>query len=562
MRPERLTVKRKLIFSFGSLAALVLVVSATSLKALDDANSRFRLFIDGIDSRTKTATAVRDAVDRRAIAVRNMVLVTKAPDFMVEKNAANEAHSNVQSRLEQLRKILRSSNAAFTSGHDQMLVSSIEEVERVYGPVALAIVDLAASGRQREAIAKMNDECRPLLERLEKAVQAYVEYNDSRARAMISQAVASYAKQNIALIAACVAAFLTAALAGWWLAYSLRRALGAEPSVLGTIAQQVASGDLSPVDGASKAIPGSVLDSLASMQQELAALVGQVRGSANSIATGSVEIASGSASIALRTEEQAGSLVQTAATLEQVTNAVNACAQAASMASHMAASASQVAIRGGDVVNQVVITMVDIQDSSRRISEIIGTIDGIAFQTNLLALNAAVEAAHAGNQGKGFAVVATEVRNLAQRSAVAAREIKSLIVASVERVEAGGRLVEEAGLTMEDILKNVRHVATTISEISTMARKQSHDLGQVNMAMSALEIMTNQNAAMVEESSAAASSLRDQAHQLSDLVGAFRLNEISPHSHRTFSIRSTDQSLVVQPQIASIAPSALKIAGI
>ena len=252
--------------------------------------------------------------------------------------------------------------------------------------------------------------------------------------------------------------------------------------------------------------------------------IGAVRVSAESITTASTEIASGNLDLSQRTESAASSLQQTASSMEQLTATVRQSAESAVQAKNLAASAAQVALRGGAVVSQVVTTMDDINGSSKKIADIIGTIDGIAFQTNILALNAAVEAARAGEQGRGFAVVASEVRSLAQRSAEAAREIKSLIGASVSSVDSGGALVQEAGSTMGEIVAGIQRVSDIIGEISAATSEQSRGIGQVNQAVSQLDGMTQQNAALVEQSAAAADSLREQAGELAQVVGAFRLS--------------------------------------
>jgi methyl-accepting chemotaxis protein len=253
-------------------------------------------------------------------------------------------------------------------------------------------------------------------------------------------------------------------------------------------------------------------------------VVSQVHASSQIIQLASAEVASGNGDLSQRTENAAGSLQQTASSMEQLTATVRQSEDAARQASNLAQSASSVAQHGGQAVAQVVATMDDINASSRRISDIIGTIDGIAFQTNILALNAAVEAARAGEQGRGFAVVASEVRSLAQRSAAAAREIKSLIGASVERVETGSRQVADAGRTMGDIVDSVQRVNLIIGEISAAAADQSAGIGQVNGAVAQLDQSTQQNAALVEQSAAAAESLREEAERLAQLVATFKLH--------------------------------------
>jgi methyl-accepting chemotaxis protein len=289
------------------------------------------------------------------------------------------------------------------------------------------------------------------------------------------------------------------------------------------VAQDIAAGDLTReirVEGRDEA--AELLQSLRQMQQWLQRVVVQVRSSADSIGVASSQVATGNQDLSGRTEQTASSLQQTASSMEQLTDTVNQTADSARTANQLAASASEVAQRGGAVVSQVVSTMNDISAASRKIADIIGVIDGIAFQTNILALNAAVEAARAGEQGRGFAVVAGEVRSLAQRSAEAAREIKSLIGASVDKVESGSRLVQDAGSTMGEIVASVQRVTDIIGEISAAAAEQSQGIGQVNSAVSQLDQMTQQNAALVEESAAAAESLSEQARRLAEAVSIFQ----------------------------------------
>ena len=268
---------------------------------------------------------------------------------------------------------------------------------------------------------------------------------------------------------------------------------------------------------------GDLMRALCRMAGALSTAIGQVRSASDSIRTASAEIASGSLDLSQRTEQAASQLQQTAGSVGQLTDSVRQSADAAAQAKQLAVSASTVARRGGAVVSQVVSTMDEINQSSKRIADIIGTIDGIAFQTNILALNAAVEAARAGEQGRGFAVVASEVRSLAQRSAEAAREIKVLIGTSVDKVETGSRLVQDAGSTMGEIVASVQRVTDVIGEITAAAAEQSGGIGQVGHAVTSLDQMTQQNAALVEQSAAAAESLKDQALRLADVVGRFQL---------------------------------------
>ena len=335
--------------------------------------------------------------------------------------------------------------------------------------------------------------------------------------AMARQAVL----KNVAVV--CAVLLVIGGL-GFVVAKSVLRQIGGEPEQAMRAMDEVRAGNLAVEIGSPP--PGSLMHGLAGMIESLRGTVARVRQSTDSISTASSEIATGNLDLSGRTEQTASNLQQTAASMEQLTGTVNQTAASANKANELAVSASSAAEKGGAVVAQVVQTMDDINASSKKIADIIGVIDGIAFQTNILALNAAVEAARAGEQGRGFAVVAGEVRSLAQRSAEAAKEIKNLIGASVERVESGAQLVGEAGSAMTTIVSSVRNVASIISEITAAAAEQSSGIGQVNGAVTELDKMTQQNAALVEESAAAAESLKEQAQRLSEVVQVFRLEAV------------------------------------
>lgn len=291
-----------------------------------------------------------------------------------------------------------------------------------------------------------------------------------------------------------------------------------------TIAETVAAGDLtSNITNTSRDEVGKLLFALGEMNISLARVVGQVRSGTESMATSTKEIANGNMDLSSRTESQASALEQTASSMEELTSTVKQNADNARQANQMALSASEVAMRGGNVVSEVVSTMGAINDSSRKIVDIISVIDGIAFQTNILALNAAVEAARAGEQGRGFAVVAAEVRNLAQRSASAAKEIKALIGDSVEKVDAGTRLVDQAGITMNEVVESIKRVTDIMAEISAASQEQTQGIEQINIAIAEMDNVTQKNAALVEEAAAAAGSLQDESNHLAKLVSVFRL---------------------------------------
>ena len=353
------------------------------------------------------------------------------------------------------------------------------------------------------------------------AVRGLVDAQRAQVDAQVAKMESMRNRASVLLLIGSVAALSIGALLAWRAANSITRPIKEAER----IAQMIADMDLTgqAQHSYSGDETGHLLRALDSMRGALQRSMSEVRGVVDSISTASAQIATGNRDLSARTEQTASSLEETASSMEELTGTVRQSAESAAQANQLAHSAANVAQRGGDVVAQVVSTMDEINASSKKIADIIGVIDGIAFQTNILALNAAVEAARAGEQGRGFAVVAGEVRSLAQRSAEAAKEIKTLIGASVERVETGSRLVQDAGSTMGEIVSSVRRVTDIIGEISAAASEQSGGIGQVNIAVNQLDQMTQQNAALVEESTAAAESLKDQAQRLAGVVGAFRL---------------------------------------
>jgi len=379
---------------------------------------------------------------------------------------------------------------------------------------------LRAAGQSNEAVELANGPYKAALGTYLEDLNVFVTLQHQHAQEG-QQRIGEARLLTVKVAAVCIALIVIAIL---WGAYGLIRSIVKPLSQANRLAARIAEGDLSTTLETDRQDEfGELLRSLVAMSQSLAQTVSRVRQSTDSIALASSEIAAGNNDLSMRTEQTSSNLQQSASALDNLTNTVQHSAQSAQQASSLAASASLVAEKGGAVVQQVVSTMDEIQTSSKRIADIIGVIDGIAFQTNILALNAAVEAARAGEQGRGFAVVAGEVRSLAQRSAEAAREIKTLISASVERVENGTRLVTDAGQTMGDIVSSVRRVTDMIGEITAAANEQSGGIANVNQAVASLDQMTQQNAALVEQSAAAAQSLREQAEQLAQVVGTFKV---------------------------------------
>ncbi len=516
-----LTVKRQLTFGFGGLALASVLVAGMATRALDAANERFRQHVEGVGARATTVASLGHAIKDRAVEARNLLVATSPADRDSHAAAAAAAHREVGELLKRYNGLV--AQADDMDDRARAAAAEINRLEQAYAPVALAVVDMAMKGEQNEAISKLNAECIPLLQALNKVLHEYEGIAEAAEERQIQAAYAEAWRDELLMFGAAALALVLAAGIGWWIPRRLTHALGAEPQALSDVVSRVADGDLSPIPGADRAPAGSVMASLGRMQAALVGLVGRIRDVSEGVATASDQIASGNQDLSGRTEQQASALQQTTAQMHQMNETVRSSASGARQASALAGDAAQAAGQGGEVVQRVVHTMGEITQSSRRIADIIGVIDGIAFQTNILALNAAVEAARAGEQGRGFAVVAGEVRTLAQRSAAAAKEIKALIDTSVARVDAGSRQAEEAGSTMHDIVERVRKVTELIAEIHVTTEQQSQGIEQINQAVVSLDQGTQQNAALVEQSAAAAESLRQQAQQLTQMMAGFRL---------------------------------------
>ncbi|WP_277188474.1 methyl-accepting chemotaxis protein [Caballeronia sp. BR00000012568055] len=516
MNLRNITIKNKLIAGFGILAVLVVLVAGMSLRALSAATDGFAQYVNGINARADVAGELRTAVDRRAIAARNLVLVTKPSDLELEKAEVTRAHEDVQARLKQLKDMIAS--ASDTSDKARSLVAEMARVETLYGPVATDIVGLALEGKHDQAIAKMDDQCRPLLAQLVKATDDYAAYTRQRREEIVRADEARYQTQRDVLIALCTFAALFAVAAGIAITRSITMPIG----VAVGIAQTVARGDLrSRIVANTKDETGDLLRALSDMNTRLTETVSRVRESSGAVGGAAKELATGNTDLSQRTEQQAASLQETAASMEQLTSTVKQNADNAHQASTLASNASHVAQRGSEVVSRVVDTMTGISTSSGKIAEITGIIEGIAFQTNILALNAAVEAARAGEQGRGFAVVASEVRSLAQRSSTAAKEIKELIAESVDKVRGGSQLATEAGETMAEVTQAVARVTDIMQEIAAASAEQGRGIEQVNVAITQMDEVTQQNAALVEEAAAASQSLEEQGRKLNEVMAFF-----------------------------------------
>ena len=492
--------------------------------------------------------AMRTTIMDRMIAVRNIILLTDPTQMQLEINRIRENEKKFHEADEQLIHLL---DHPGTSEQERALLARVHEQQVAIEIPFKKAIDLGLSNKGVEATRVLIDEVRPIQKQLMQALDELAETEERLSLEATTAGEASYDSARQWLTALGLLAILLGGAAALLITRSITRQLGGEPSYAADIASRIANGDLDVQIDIHMDDRSSLLFAMKSMRDKLADIVRNVRAGTDTIATAARQIAAGNLDLSSRTEQQASSLEETASSMEELTSTVRQNAENAGQANQLAGCASEVAQRGGDVVSQVVNTMALINESARKIVEIISVIDGIAFQTNILALNAAVEAARAGEQGRGFAVVATEVRSLAQRSAAAAKEIKALIGDSVDKVESGSKLVAQAGSTMDEVVASVRRVTDIMAEITAASQEQRVGIEQVNQAITQMDQVTQQNAALVEEAAAAADSLQEQAVALSEMVGVFRVSGLGASKKITPKKPSTSAKVMKLPPPAS-----------
>ena len=545
---SRMTVAARLYAGFALILALLIVVTGVAVVKVNRIDQALRDNNNIHVQVQRYAINFRGSAHDRSIAVRDVVLSpTPAERDKEIATIAALADFYAQSATP-LEKLV---NRVGAPPELAPLYAGIRSAEAQAVASTQAIIAQVQAG-DAQAAQTLWQQAKPQYVQWLAAINKLIDFKEARIQEANHSAMQEADSFLSVMFSALALALVLSAAVAWTVARSIVRQLGAEPVALAEVASHVAEGDLQPVAGAAQAEPGSVLASLAAMQASLARVVGQVRVASNAVTQGSEEIAGGNIGLLQRTEEQASNLQHAASSMEQMTASVKNNADSARQATQVAASASEAAHKGGAVVEQVVSTMQEITASSHKMSDIIGVIDSIAFQTNILALNAAVEAARAGEQGRGFAVVAGEVRALAQRSADAAKEIKGLIDGSVAKVEQGARLVGDAGATMTDIVQQAQRVAGLIAEISTATAEQTDGIAQVGEAVAHLDRSTQQNAALVEQSAAAAQALKQQAAQLAQAVSVFRLGFDAAASSSAHS--SPRRSHALPDRAASAAP--------
>lgn len=514
---SNLKIGSRLGLGFGVVLVLMTIVAGLGFLRIQEVQGRLEEVTSGTMVKIKLANTMRDSVRASADAIRNLALLidensveTDSERIVIERKKYDDA-SAMLARM-------KSSDAG------KALLIKIDETRQRSGPLVDKVLALAKDQKNAEGTAIWRTELHPEEIKWQAELEEMVQLQDSGAKADAADARAAYENTARLLLVLAVVSIMFGVAIAIWIIHAITRPLNRAVEV----SHAVAAGNLSMdihVEGNNET--AQLLIALRSMKDNLVNIVGGVRQSAGRVAMASSEIAQGNSELSARTEAQAAALEQTSTSMEELNSTLQQNADHARHANQLAQNASTVALKGGEVVSEVVGTMKEINESSKQIADIISVIDGIAFQTNILALNAAVEAARAGEQGRGFAVVASEVRSLAQRSAEAAKQIKNLISASVDRVGKGTTLVDQAGVTMQEIVRSIKQVSDIIGEITSASVEQNVGVGQISQSMSAMDHATQQNAALVEEGAAAAESLKVQAQQLVDAMAVFNLGSMN-----------------------------------
>ena len=524
---KQLSIAGRLSIGFGLILVMMLALTVLSISKVNSIESSLTHISDVNNVKQRYAINFRGSVHDRAIAIRDVTLV---PDGEVENVSAliDKLESDYQASAKPLDTIFNTTPAKPRDEirpEERQILSEIKAIESRTTPLIREVIWLRQSGNLEEARRLMLTQAKPAFIDWLGAINKFINLQES-----FSQTESQHAREmangfQTLMLAVCLIALVIGVVVAVTITRYIRKALGAEPNEVKALAESVSNGELFHEIRLRHGDTDSIMAALSRMSRNLRGTVVNVSDTAQGVSQISAQIAQGNVHLSGRTEEQAGSLEETASAMEELTSTVKQNADNALQANQLARSASEIAVKGGVIVNDVVVTMDSINTSSRQIVDIIGVIDGIAFQTNILALNAAVEAARAGEQGRGFAVVATEVRNLAQRSSSAAKEIKKLIDDSVSKIDAGSKLVEQAGSTMTQIVESVKRVTDVVEDISTASREQSVGIEEVNRAITLMDEVTQQNAALVEEALEAVQMLQNQAGNLNHAVGVFKLEK-------------------------------------
>ena len=513
MKIGNLNIGTRLGYGFGLVLLMLAVLSGISVVSMSTIQERFDYNVKVTDVKVDALQELRHVIMLAIVSGRNMALLTDPAALAQEQKKLTEARQAYERVFATLNTMLTPEEKRHLDNVTAMRQAAIEAQKKV--------VALSSTIGQDEVVKKTISEVQPLQLKLLDEIRNLIDFIGKRADVANAEAAKTMAAARLTTLLLSGLAVLVGGTIAWWVTRSITVPLTQAVDVAGRIAQGDLTAQIKVNTGDET---GQLLQSLKEMTVHLAHTIGQVRIGTETIATASGQIAVGNKDLSLRTEQQASSLEETASSMEELTSTVMANADSARQANQLAQSASDIASQGGVVVTQVVETMGSINASSRKIVDIIAVIDGIAFQTNILALNAAVEAARAGEQGRGFAVVASEVRSLAQRSADAAKEIKTLIGDSVDKVATGSTLVAQAGSTMEQVVASIRRVTDIMGEITAASSEQSAGIEQVNQAITQMDSVTQQNAALVEQEAAATASLKELADKLAIVVSEFKLD--------------------------------------
>ena len=545
MKLTKLKVGTRLGLGFALVLCLLIVVTILGISRMSQIQDRLDNVVNLNNVGTRLVIDMRNLVKERSEALNTLTLLTDAEDMVKRIERIKQQSAEYGEAEATINKLYASSEGRFQE--EVALLAKIKEHGATAAPLVTKAIDLWQANKPTDATRVLIKEIRPVQKKWTDNLDELLILKDNLNSSAAVEAQSSFQSARALMLGLGGIALAIGVFAAVVITRSLLQQLGGEPDYAATIANQIAAGNLATRIHLEPGDTTSSLVAMKAMRDSLVNIVGQVRQGTDTIAHASQEIAHGNHDLSIRTETQASSLEKTASSMAKLTATVRQNAENARQANQLAASASDVASRGGAVVAEVVQTMKGINDSSKRISDIISVIDGISFQTNILALNAAVEAARAGEQGRGFAVVASEVRSLAGRSAEAAKEIKSLINASVERVEQGSQLVDQAGATMNEVVDSIRKVTNIMSEISRASAEQSSGIEQVNQSIVEMDSVTQQNAALVEQAAAAAQSLLDQATELADVVSIFKLEDSvsSSSKGRDTSARSARSGLAI-----------------
>ena len=520
----KMKVGTRLSLGFALVLILLVLVTALGIFRMAQIQGRLEKVVDVSNVESRLVLDMRAIVYDRMVSLRNLTLLNDADDMEKELRAIADQSKKYSAFQDQLAKMYAAN--ANTTKEENDLLAKLKENEVACAPLVEKAKALGLANQPEQATITLIKKIRPVQKKWLDNLDEMVVLEDKLNKALADDARSEFQIARTTMLIIVVAALLLGAGAAYAITHSILVQLGGEPTLAAQIAAHIAAGDLVQEIDTGHSDRSSLISEMKAMRDSLVKIVSQVRQGTDTMATASTEIAAGNHDLSARTEQQSIALEKTSSAISELTTTVKQNADNARQASQLAVSASEVARQGGDVVAQVVSTMDSINESAKKIVDIISVIDGIAFQTNILALNAAVEAARAGDQGRGFAVVAAEVRSLAQRSATAAKEIKTLIGDSVEKVGAGTKLVAQAGVTIDQVVASVNNVTQIIGEISHASQEQSIGIEHVNDAIMEMDSMTQKNHDMVEQAATAAHNLEHQAAELGRVVSIFQLHPV------------------------------------